>query len=236
MLGNQPQTVFMAGVEWTVSHEPPIPKPVAAPAPEGGAEYFSGLDLGQAQDPSALTVFEKTLGPDPTGKSKEPVGFYALRGLHRWPLGTPYTEIVDDMAKRFSAPPLKGTHLAVDRTGVGRPVVELLHKAGVQAQIRSITITWGHGSRGAAGGAFNVAKVELVGVLQVLLQQRRLKVAKDLPLAPILVKELQNFRVKISAAGNELFEAWREGEHDDMVLAAGCAVWLGERGRRANIW
>ena len=61
---------------------------------------------------------------------------------------------------------------------------------------------------------WHVRKKELVSDLQVLLQSRRLQVARMLPMAPILVKELESFRVKISASANETFESWRERDHD----------------------
>ncbi len=45
----------------------------------------------------------------------------------------------------------------------------------------------------------------------------------------MLVRELENFRVKITAAANETFGAWREGQHDDLVIAVALACWLAER-------
>jgi hypothetical protein len=39
---------------------------------------------------------------------------------------------------------------------------------------------------------------------------------------------MQNFKAKITASANETFEAWREGQHDDLVLAVALAVWGGE--------
>jgi len=74
-----------------------------------------------------------------------------------------------------------------------------------------------------------VPKKELVASLQVLLQTRRLKVAKTLPEAATLVRELETFRVKVTEAANETFGAWREGQHDDLVLAVALAAWMGER-------
>ncbi len=65
--------------------------------------------------------------------------------------------------------------------------------------------------------------------LQVLLQTRRLRIAQALPEAAILTKELETFQVKITAAANETFGAWREGQHDDLVLATGLAAWAGEK-------
>jgi hypothetical protein len=51
----------------------------------------------------------------------------------------------------------------------------------------------------------------LVSTMQVLLQGRRLTVAKSLAFAPILVEELLNFQVKITESANETFGTWREG-------------------------
>jgi hypothetical protein len=69
----------------------------------------------------------------------------------------------------------------------------------------------------------------LVGSVQSALQSGRLKIAKRLAMAETLKKELLNFQVKITAAANEAFGAWRENIHDDLVLAVAMAIWLGER-------
>ena len=71
-------------------------------------------------------------------------------------------------------------------------------------------------------------KRELVGTLQVLLQTRRLRVARTLPDAVVLVQELENFRAKVTTARQETLESWREGRHDDLILAVAVAAWLGE--------
>jgi hypothetical protein len=61
-----------------------------------------------------------------------------------------------------------------------------------------------------------------------LLGHRRLEVAQGLRGRDVLLKELQNFRVKITASANETFGAWREGEHDDLVFACAIGCWVGE--------
>jgi hypothetical protein len=55
-----------------------------------------------------------------------------------------------------------------------------------------------------------------------------LQVARGLPLAPVLVKELEAFQVKITANAHETFAAWRERDHDDLVLSVALAAWVGE--------
>jgi hypothetical protein len=43
--------------------------------------------------------------------------------------------------------------------------------------------------------------------------------------ADALADELLAFRAKISARGHHTSEAWRESDHDDLVLALALACW-----------
>ncbi len=116
--------------------------------------------------------------------------------------------------------------LVVDGTGVGKPVVDMLQERGLAP--RSITITGGD-SVTHEGNGYRVPKRGLVATMQVLLQTERVKVAEELPEASLLVQELLNFQVKITTAGNDTYGVWREGQHDDLVLATAVALWFGER-------
>ena len=40
---------------------------------------------------------------------------------------------------------------------------------------------------------------------------------------------MATFTTKITTSANETYEAWRERDHDDMVLAVALAIWLGEK-------
>jgi len=55
-----------------------------------------------------------------------------------------------------------------------------------------------------------------------------IKIAKGLRYVDTLVQELGNFKVKITKHGNDAYEAWREGQHDDLVLSVALACWYGE--------
>jgi len=68
-----------------------------------------------------------------------------------------------------------------------------------------------------------VPKGELVSKLQALLHSGDLRIANSLPDAAVLARELQDFRVRFTEAGNATFNA-REGAHDDLVLALALAV------------
>ena len=68
-----------------------------------------------------------------------------------------------------------------------------------------------------------------MAAVQTLLQSSRLKIAESLDLAPTLKKELLNFRVKIDPkTAHDSYEHWREGDHDDLVLATALACWYRE--------
>lgn len=189
--------------------------------------YIMGLDLGQSKDYTALAVLEIPVPKVVNNVVEAPV--YSVRHLKRWDLGTNYPAIVADVHQLAMGEPFQGrAAIAVDQTGVGRAVVDLLRVAQVPGLV-PILITAGHAITVGDDGACHVPKKELVSVLQVLLQKRRLKVASSLQHAETLTKELANFKVKITAAANETFEAWREGDHDDLVLAVAMAGWLAER-------
>src|SRR5947209_16367289 len=135
--------------------------------------FFSGVDLGQTTDPSAVVILERTLADDPEREGKK-VAVYEVRHLHRWRLGTGYPAIVSDVVDLFANPPLAGSTLAVDQTGVGRPVVDMLRQARPDAYLRPITITAGHTATSNDRGECLIPKVDLVAGLQALLGRRRL--------------------------------------------------------------
>jgi hypothetical protein len=194
--------------------------------------YFTGLDLGQAQDYSALAVVERTRLPDPNDKDRT-VNHFAVRHLRRWELGTSYPKVVEDVRQMMETDPMPGSVLAIDATGVGKAVVDLFRtaKPKIACELRAITITFGAQVNEEAE-RITVPKKDLVAAMQTAVQLRRFQIAPGLKDAKVLGRELQQFRVKITAAGNETFEAWRERDHDDLVLATALAVWSANKPRR----
>jgi hypothetical protein len=95
----------------------------------------------------------------------------------------------------------------------------------------AITITSGHVVSQPAWDHFHVPKRDLVSAVQVLLQSRRLSIAPALPDADILKQELANFHIKVTTAAHDTYGAWREGAHDDLVLALAVAMWYGSQQR-----
>ena len=188
--------------------------------------FIVGVDLGQSQDFTAITVVERLEGTGPKGR---PENAYHLRHLERPALGTRYPAIVARVMALLGTPPLdRETPLIVDKTGVGGAVVDMFAAAGVRP--RAVTITGGTEANREDPFNLRVPKRELASTLVSLYQARRLKTAKGLDLVPTLLNELVNFKVKINiATGNASYEAWRESIHDDLVLAVALATWYGEQ-------
>ena len=82
-----------------------------------------------------------------------------------------------------------------------------------------------------ARGQWRVSKVQLIGTIREVLEGRRFKVSKDehgkpIEFAEVLVRELTNFRERITESANMTYEA-RQGQHDDIVLATALPCWIG---------
>jgi hypothetical protein len=205
--------------------------------------FCAGLDLGKQTDPSALVLLQwqqepwgpVIAGAPPPRPPPRPTA-YEVATIKRWPLGTPYRQIADDTARFFTVTPLRSSVrrplLVLDATGVGNAVAEMVRERMFSPEVDGyccdVTITAGSAVTRdmTASGRWRVAKKQLVSVMQVLLGNRRLHIADTLPEARTLKDELGTFSVKINPdTANESFEAWREREHDDLVLAAALAAW-----------
>lgn len=187
----------------------PSPPPPSPPRPP-----VIGVDVGQRNDYTAVAVL--------TGNT--------LAGLDRT-RQEDYTDVAGRVAGLLTRPTLARATVVLDETGVGVAVGDLLAKAlqeqGAGAALVRVTITNGLQTTRVPGG-FHVPKRELVTAVALALEGDRLRIPTALPLAGTLVEELQNFKVTVSASGHDSYGAgadWREGNHDDLVLALALAIW-----------
>ena len=200
-------------------------------------DYFIGLDLGQARDHTAIAVLERTeisLGQSPVTFSPIIEKRRSFRHLERLPLGLDYPSIVEHVRELVQRPELaqSTTTLVVDATGVGRPVVDLLRRAGLPCRLMPVTITGGD-KETCESGMWHVPKRDLIAGMVVLFQRGGVEICGHLPESETLAAELGNMRIKVSLSGQDTYGAWREGEHDDLVLAAALACWRGARAERS---
>ncbi len=190
--------------------------------------YSIGVDLGQANDPTAVAVLEKTVAPPATAMFN-PVGehpgsrfvegdlVYDLIYLKRPKLGTPYdviAERVADLAEKLEPKGAFGeighVTLSVDGTGVGRGVVDMLRSEisrrrdkgyFPKVDFRPVTITGGESRPRRPRSRrdyWSVPKKDLVFPAVTAFQQRQLRIAGDVTDKEALVEELKNYRRNIN--------------------------------------
>lgn len=199
-------------------------------------DTFIGLDLGQLVDYTAAVVVRRSLAIDPgTGHperdSRGRLHYrFDVSAIRRYPLGTSYTDIVRHVVGQLGRPELgRRPRLVIDGTGVGVAVVEMFRSAlkplADSVECYAVTITAGRAVTPIHRYEWHVAKIQLCGAIRAALESGRLKVPKELDSADVLRRELQDFKSKLTDAGNETFSA-REGAHDDLVLATALPVWL----------
>ena len=215
-----------------------------------GPPFVVTVDLGQVTDPTAIVVLEvvgvgtgereldyradpvydaqlRRIGP---WREKQ-VAHYHARHVERLPLGQPYPQQVAYVAGLLARPPLASrAQLVLDSTGIGRPITDAFRAAGLRPI--AITITSGHTVHKERWDEIHVPKKDLVGVVQVLLQQQRLRIAASLPTASLLTQELQSFRQRVTVSANLTYgaaEDWRSAQHDDLVLATALGCWWAEQ-------
>jgi hypothetical protein len=196
--------------------------------------HFVGLDLGPAGEMTGLAVIQRPrVHPSHPLAQRRPA--HTLIHLQRFTLATPYPEIIDQVEKLLRTPPLPGSVFAVDHTGVGRQVLRLFKDSLAQrvtCQFVPVMIGVGLRAESVAGVGIFIPRQELVGTLQVLMQTRRIVFPATLSHVQTLVKELGTFRAKpptlAAAEKADPVAAWREGPHDDLVLAVALAAWLSE--------
>ena len=185
--------------------------------------YYLGLDLGQKKDHTAFAVVERI----DHRRAFQGTEFEKLlvRYVERMPLGMPYPKIVERVRYLVQGAELRGDcALAVDATGLGAPVVDMLRAARLGCDVAAVAITGGE--RGAGNGS--VPKRDLMAEVLLLLESGQLKIGK-LKEGGRLMRELADIRMSISGSGGMRMGAEGYGEHDDLVIALALACWRAKR-------
>jgi hypothetical protein len=202
--------------------------------------YIAGLDIGSMQDPTALAILERDV-TTLTGKLRSR---YDARWLERFPLQTSYPDLARLVQRRLEKLGQQCI-LVLDVTGVGRGMVDLFREAWMtvhpvtgerhpmpgKPMIIAVTLLTSamHQATAPTWDEIHVPKRAVVMAFMVALQQQRFRAAKGLREAEVLFKEGRNFQWKVSKSGQDQYGAWREGEHDDLLLATALGVWWGEQ-------
>jgi len=195
--------------------------------------YIIGVDFGQRRDYTALALLARTMeqrDPLPGTTVPRAVSVYTMAQLDRVRQES-YEAVADSIARLLRRPELGGATLVVDETGVGAGVTDMLRARRLTPYCVTIT---GAERVTREGMRLSVPKKDLVLTVDLLLEARRLRIPPELPDARTLIEELHNFQRTVRLNGHEAYGAgteWREGAHDDLVLATAMGVWFGETGR-----
>jgi len=202
-------------------------------------EYALGVDLGRQHDYTAISLTEKRISPVPldqpgavdavTLRQRVYKPVLTVRALERRPLGEDYVEQARRVCQMAMNPQIRGNvTVVVDKTGVGVAVVDIFRR-DFGLGLTGITITGGTSeSRDPDPRCrrdWRVPKINLVSTLQAAFARGDLKIVPTLPEAPALAKELSDFQVKLTDAGNITTGA-RSGSYDDLVLSVAVGCWI----------
>lgn len=185
--------------------------------------FYVGLDLGQTRDNTAICVLEQysvqTNRLDPSTAQWAIESKAQVRHIEQIPLRTRYEDIAAQLARLINRYPLEShTTVIVDATGAGRPVVEILRKAGIRATIIAVTIT-GSGTAHYTADGINVPRHDIFAALEVSFQKRAFDIGTAIGSSQILRRELTELRTG-------------SGHHPgDLAMALALALWQARKFR-----
>lgn len=202
-------------------------------------DYLLGIDIGQTTDPTAFALAKHT---EPVSLWDQPS--FDITHLDRM-LKVAYPDQVErvvklctDIRARQQKEIQTGDKIGdlvviLDATGVGRAICDMFRRSALrQMKVRVIPVTFtsGHQAHQLENGYWGVPKKDLAAALAIMMESARLRISKRLEHAKVLEEEIRNFHIKTNiATGYDAFEAWREGDHDDLVLAVAMICWYGHR-------
>lgn len=209
------------------------------------AGVFIGCDLGRADDFSAIVAIEKigeslltggapdapwaTLGGLRAGRGEpldQPVKL-RVRHIERLSPGTPRPTIISRV-RALTPKRSSGTrrfvpyYLIVDATGVGLSAIDAFRAA----RLLPMPVVIGGDDLWYENGVYRVPRRDIARSVKLLFAKSWLRATDDLPLWNLLNDELRDFATRVSiSSGSRSQDVWRDGEYDDMVLAAALACW-----------
>lgn len=212
----------------------------------GQASDYSAIAVLERVVVGPETALFNPVGAEPGNRLVEGSVAYNLVYLRRVKLGTPYDLIAERVADlcvrlepRGAFDEIGDLVLSVDGTGVGRGVVDLLRRAFAERQARAmytpkvdfrpVTVTGGNSTLkrpSRTSGYWSVPKRDLIFPCVACFQQKRLRIARGIEDKDALVQELKSYRRAVNIqTGNQVFEPWRESDHDDLLFAVCLSLW-----------
>lgn len=152
-----------------------------------------------------------------------PPTLYRVFHAERLPLGMTYPAQGQHLKRLLLREPLL-THQAatyIDGTGVGRSVMDTFRQAHIP-RMYAVTMTGGEKVT-RDGDGWHASKLDLVSRVDAMFNNKTLILEPTMADMPALKRELQDYRVHYSTAGNPIFGA-ASGSHDDLAMAVALAL------------
>lgn len=199
----------------------------SVPRVTGHQRYWIGVDLGQANDFSAVCVILDEQLPVAHGGrivlgQRTRTVVYADRFK-----GVSYPAVADHITRLRNAHPFGGkSELVIDGTSLGRVVSDLLDDQGVDHHAVQMVV----GQNVARKGKYyNAGKTLLIETASVMFASGELTFAEDLPLRREIEEDLASFTLTTTAAGNQVIAQSRSASgHGDMAIALIIAAWASQ--------
>lgn len=192
----------------------------------GHRRFLIGLDLGQAQDPSAFVVMRDEVIPEWKTTITQRLGARQRTVVAADRIrDTSYVEIARVVRALMASPAIAGrARLCIDATGVGRAFGDVLDEMGVpHLKLQMV----GGMSENRDGRFWNVSKNRLMADLNGALHTGKLMLGA-FDQRDALAREFSSFQVTWSASGNMRLEGGDDEGHADMVIATALAWWMSD--------
>lgn len=199
----------------------------SVPRIRGHQRYWLGVDLGQANDFSAVTgILDEQLPIVRDGRvvlgQRERTVVYADKFR-----GVSYVDVVQHLNRLRNAAPFAGkTELCIDGTSLGRVVSDMLFEESIPHH--AIQMTAGQGwSR--KGRYINASKTHMIETTSVLFSAGELDFAHDLTIRKEIEDDLASFSIQTTAAGNQIITQSRSASgHGDLGISLIVAAWASQ--------
>jgi hypothetical protein len=204
-----------------------------------------GLDLAGRAESTGLCVVQSIRPPGLDSAFYVPIQFqsFHVRHLRRFPPGTTTTAIVQGVkdASAGAGTPSSDereeiapgrfrefeTHirLVTNGTAVGAPIIEKIRRDLFSYSWPVDVVTIGAAGQASAHDGIQIPKLDMLDGIYTLLEEGRLKIARDLAEAQSLTQELADYRNRPTSTTSLNSEAMRELPSDDLIFALGIAIW-----------
>jgi hypothetical protein len=200
-------------------------------APSDLIDLHIGLDIGYKHDRSCACVIEVMLGP----KSEQ---IFVVRYLKRWKQGLLYPSLVKQVERLYNHLKASGhgkpvsTYFAVDSTGVGEGVAQLIDNALPSESVFHYYITSGINQNIDSFGHHHIPKGQMISGIVGAISSGALRLPRDISQTKDgeeMLKEMFEYEIKIADNGHDTYGSGQK--FDDMVCSLGlslaCAVEYG---------